>query len=229
MRIRIAIAAALSLGLFPTQRDIAADVGGGQTNVVLDTALLSSAASLNLSSVSPDVISPGSLAGSVAFGINSRTAATLPTTFAYNPATFPAGGSFSGTIEHQGSVFFNANAVEVGDFTIGFDGARAGTLGGAASGFYVASTTGIAAILFDLGVTSADPQPATLDVGANLLVSPEFGSFLLANGLSSTNLQGADVGDALVEATVVPEPAAALLALFAIGAGAVGRRRGSVK
>ena len=229
MKIRLAVTAALSVGLLLTSPAIAADVGGGQTNVVLDTALLSSAANLNLSGVSPDVISPGSLVGSVAFGINPRNAATLPTTFAYDPATFPAGGSFSGTIEHQGSVFFNANAVEVGDFTIGFDGARAGTLGGVASGFYVASTTGIAAILFDLGVTSADPQPGSLDVGANLLVSPEFGSFLLANGLSSTNLQGADVGDALVEATVIPEPTTALLALLATGGWVVVRRRHSVQ
>ena len=225
MRIRFAIASAFLVCLASPERARAVDVVGGQTNVVLDAGLLASAAGLNLSSVSPDVISPGSLPGSVAFGINARDAAARPTTFSYNPATFPAGGSFAGAIEHQGSVFFNADTVEVGDFQIGFDGTRAGTLGGAASGFYVASTTGIAAILFDLGVTSADAQQSSLSVGANLLVSPEFGSFLLTNGLASTNLQGADVGDALVAAAAVPEPSAVILALLATGALATVRRR----
>lgn len=203
----------------------AVEVAGGQTSVALDTALLASAASLNLSSVSADVIAPGSLPGSVAFPINSRTAATLPTTFSYNPATFPALGSFAGAIEHQGSVFFNANAVEVGDFTIGFNAARAGTLGGQASGFYVESTTGIAAILFDLKVNGANPQPTSLVVDADLLVSPEFGSFLLSGGLSTANLQGADVGDARVSATAVPEPASAALLGVGIAAWALHRRR----
>lgn len=81
------------------------------------------AASLILSSDSPDVIAPGDLGSdSVAFGIHPRDAATLPTTF-----LFPAGSlaPFSGTIEHSGSVFFNGDSVQVGDFTIGFDAALA--------------------------------------------------------------------------------------------------------
>jgi hypothetical protein len=188
------------------------DVIGGQTNVALDTATLSSAASLDLSSVSGDVIAPGTIPDSVAFGINARDAASLPTTFSYDPSDFL--GTFSGTIEHTGSVFFNTDTVEVGNFTIAFDAARADAT---RSGFYVESTTGIAAILFDVAPPSSLNATATnLDIGADLLVSPEFATFLTDQGLASADLTGADVGDALVEA-VAPEPTSAMLALLAAG------------
>ena len=198
------------------------NVVGGQTNVLLDTATLASAASLNLSGVSAGVIVPGTLPGSVAFPINSRSASSLPTTFSYDPSNFL--GTFSGTIEHTGSVFFNTGTVEVGNFTIGFDAARAGTLSGRASGFFVRSTTGIAATLFDVAAPSSlSPTSSSLTIGADLLVSPEFGSFLFSNGLSASNLAGADVGDALVQA-VVPAPGAAG-ALAAAGLLLARRRR----
>lgn len=199
------------------------DITGGQTNVLLDTATLSAAASLDLSGVSGPVIAPGNLgAGSVAFPINARDAASLPTTFSYDPNDFL--GSFSGTIEHSGSVLFNNDTVEVGNFTIGFDGARAGTLGGNASGFYVESTIGIAAVLFDIANPSQlDASQSGLVIGADLLVSPEFGAFLFDNQLSASNLQGADVGDALVEA--VPSPASG--AALAVGGLFAMRRRRS--
>ncbi len=193
------------------------DVVGGQTSVLLDTAALSAAASLNLSSVSSDVIAPGELgASSVAFGINSRSASSLPTTFSYAAGL----GSFSGTIEHTGSVFFNSDTVEVGNFTIGFDGDR---IGGDRSGFFVQSTTGIAAILFDVATPSfLSATDSGLVIEADLLVSAEFGQFLLDNQLSSTNLAGVDVGDARVNA--VPTPGA-LAALAAVGLTASSRRR----
>lgn len=198
-------------------------IGGGQTSVLLDTATLSSAASLTLSGVSAGVISPGSLPGSVAFPVNSRTATApaLPTTFQYDSTNFL--GTFSGSIEHTGSVFFNANAVEVGNFTIGYDAGRAGSLSGAASGFYVASTKGIPAILFDVeNPTTLTPAESGLTVAADLLVSPEFAGFLQANNLATVNLAGADVGDALVQA-VVPEPNS--LVLGVLGAMGLLRRR----
>ncbi|MEM6333920.1 MAG: PEP-CTERM sorting domain-containing protein [Planctomycetota bacterium] len=195
-------------------------LAGGQTSVLLDTDALSSAASLNLSSVSSEVIAPGSLGGgSVAFAINSPDAATLPTTFEYDPADFLS--TFSGTIEHEGSVLFNGDTVEVGDFTIGFDAGRAS---GSASGFFVESTTGIAAILFDIETpTTLSATPAGLTIEADLLVSPEFAGFLLDNALASTNLTGVDVGDALVEG-VVPEPATLALGLVAVAAASLRRR-----
>ncbi|MEO1008947.1 MAG: hypothetical protein AAFX79_10285 [Planctomycetota bacterium] len=192
-------------------------VVGGQTSVLLDTGTLSAAASLDLSGVSSDVIAPGALgADSVAFGINPRDAATLPTTFLYDTDL----ADFSGTIEHTGSVFFNMDTVEVGNFTIGFD---AGRVGGDRSGFFVESTTGIAAILFDVGTPSDLVADDTgLQIGADLLVSNEFATFLVDQGLAASDLTGADVGDALVEG-VIPAPAS--LALLGMGGLLAARRR----
>ncbi len=193
MRFSIVLTLALAIpGLAFAQ----ADVQSGFTSVALDTATLSAAAGLDLSSVSPG-IGAGTLPDSVAFPINARDAASLPTTFTYTPNDFPT-GPFSGTIEHTGSVFFNADAVEVGNFTIGFDAARAV---GAASGFYVESTTGVAAILFDTAVVAlGEASDAKLDLTVDLLVSPEFATFL-----GNTALTGADVGDARILAAI-PEP-----------------------
>ena len=198
MKIRSMVGIVAGIGLSASAMANDVDITGGKTSVVLDTATLSAAASLDLSSVSSDVISPGNLPGSVAFPINARDAASLPTTFSYTAGDFL--NSFSGTIEHTGSVFFNSDTVEVGNFTIGFDAARAGTLGGQASGFFVESTTGIAAILFDIAAPSALQAGASgATIEADLLVSPEFGGFLFDNGLSASNLEGADVGDAQVK------------------------------
>lgn len=213
---------ALALG---SQASAQSFVTGGQTNVALNFDALSSAAGLTFSSVSGDVIAPGSIADSVAFSVNPRDAASLPTTFSYDAATFPAAGSFAGTIEHTGSVFFNADTVEVGNFTIAFDAARAGTLGGNASGFYVASTVGVVAPLFDIQVTGASPELTSLTVDGDLLVSPELGGFLLTNQLATSNLAGVAVGAARVEAVAIPEPSTlAIVGLAACGLIAYRRR-----
>lgn len=200
------------------------DLQSGQTNVTLDFPTLDSAASLTFSSVSGDVIVPGTTIGSVAFPINSRTAASLPTTFSYDPSDFL--GTFSGNIEHKGSVLFNADTVEVGDFRISYDVMRVGTLSGAGTGFYVESTTGIAAILFDVvDIGTLNTTTDNLVIGASLAVSPEFGGFLLTNNLSTSNLQGAVVGSALVSG-VVPEPGTGVMILTAVlGLGLLNRRR----
>ncbi len=213
--------AALTLTTGVATADVV-DVVGGQTSVLLDTAMLESAANLTLNGVSDDVITPGNLGDdSVAFGINARDG-DLPTTFSYDPADFL--GTFSGTIEHTGTILFelpDESKIELGNFTIGFDAAR---VGDAASGFFVASTFGdVQAILFDVeNPSDLQPGEEQLVIEGNLLVSPEFATFLLDQGLASSDLTGADVGDALVEANV-PAPAAA--ALLAIGAAATTRRR----
>ena len=193
------------------------DVIGGQTSVLLDTATLSSAASLDLSGVSADVIAPGNLGSdSVAFPINARDAGTLPTTFGYDSGL----SAFSGAIEHAGSVLFNSDSVEVGNFTIGFDAAR---VGGDRSGFFVESTAGIAAILFDVASPNSVVADSTgLTIDSDLLVSSEFNTFLNDQGLASADLSGADVGDALVEANV---PAPGALGLLGLGGMAATRRR----
>lgn len=196
-------------------------VEAGQTNVALDTATLSSVG-LDLSSISMDVIAPGALPDSVAFGINARDAMApaLATTFEYDPTDFL--GSFSGTIEHTGSVFFNLDALEVGNFTIGFDAARIdGTTD--ASGFFVTSQTGLTAPLFDVASTGlvVDATDTTLEIAGDLLVSEE-----LAGVLMDAGLEGVDVGDFLVQA--VPEPAASTAGAIALATLALvraGRRR----
>jgi hypothetical protein len=199
---------------------IPADVVGGQTSVLLDAELLESAAGLTISGVSSDVIVPGNLGtDSVAFDINSRsaTAPLLPTTFSYDSDDFLT--TFSGTIEHLGSVFFNTDTVEVGNFTIGFDAGRTPTN----SGFFVESTVGVAAILFDVAPTLLDPTATSLTIAGDLLVSAEFAGFL-----GDTALTGADVGDFRVEANAqangqVPVPAT--LALFTLGLVGIGYRQ----
>ena len=220
--IRQCVGGALCLAVVSSAANAAiVDVVGGQTSVLLDTGLLSSAASLDLSGVSDDVMDGNLGEGSVAFGINPRDAMdpALPTTFSYDSETL---APFSGTIEHTGSVFFNDDAIEVGNFTIGYDEGRIDGVEGA-SGFFVRSNVGIAAILFDLADLDPTFSETDLMIGANLLVSPEFGGFLLDNMLSETNLQGADVGDAMVKAMSVPAPGA--LALFFAAAGLRRRRR----
>lgn len=188
-------------------------VTGGQTSVLLDTNTLSAAASLDLSSVSAGVIAPGDLgANSVAFGINSTTAPIFPTTFAYDAGL----SSFSGSNEHTGSVFFNGDTVGVRNFSIAYD---AGRVGDSRSGFYVESTIGITEIRFDIeNPSSVIAEISMLSIQANLLVSNEFATFLSDNGLASTDLAGADVGDALVNATPTPGSASILGAFGIIAA-----------
>ena len=217
MKVSLLVSAIVIFGLVSHAQAALVEIGGGQTSVALDTELLADAASLELSGVSADVIVPGNLPDSVAFGINPRDAElpSLATTFQFDDTDFL--NTFSGAVEHTGSVFFNADSIEVGNFTIAFDAARAGTLEGNASGFYVESTVGIAAILFDVeNPARLEPSPEGLVVEANLLVSPEFGLFLFDNGLSAANLEGADVGDALVQAAV-PEPSTLIALLIAVG------------
>lgn len=185
---------------------------GGQTSVLLDLELLAAAANLNLTGISEGVIVPGNLGeGSVAFVITPPTSASFPTTFNYNTNDFF--GTVSGSINHRGTITFN-DAITVGNFEI--------ALGG--TGFVVIDTFGGLGTLFDLGVTSAFPGELTFDATADLLVSASFAQALLDLGLASTNLTGADVGDAWIQGfnQVIPAPGAvAILAM----AGLVGTRR----
>lgn len=187
---------------------------GGQTNVALDTEILSSVG-LDLSGVAGPVIVPGNLgAASVAFPI------TAATTFDYTAGSL---APFSGTIEHSGSVLFNDGGLEVGNFTIGFD---AGRQSATTSGFFVADNITFPGVaLFDIGPPSTlDATDMMLTVGADLLVSPE-----LAGVLEDTALIGVDVGDALVEGTAgsvaVSEPGTLALMLSGLALAGFARRR----
>ena len=190
-----------SLG-FITQAHAVA-VTGGQTSVLLDLDTLASVG-LELSGVGGGTILPGNLGdSSVAFAINARDASSpsLPTTFQYTVDTI---APFSGTIEHTGTVLFNSDSLEIGNFTIGFDPERVGEM---ASGFFIADNVTFPGVaLFDTMISGAvTATESQLIVPTDLLVSPE-----LADVLGNLELTGADVGDALVEATArataVPEP-----------------------
>ena len=214
-RIVLSVAVVLIMGTIAQESIAQRLVSGGQTSVLLDTDTLSSVG-LNLTSVSSDVL-PGELGdGSVAFAINPRNGG-LPTSFTYTAGSL---APFSGTIEHTGSIFFNEpdDTIEVGNFTIGFDESR---VGDSRSGFFVASTVGLAATLFDIeNPSSLDAGANNLLITANLLVSAE-----LAAILGDTNLTGADVGDAFVNATAIPEPSSGLLLTGMIGGLLLRRRR----
>ncbi|QZZ22304.1 PEP-CTERM sorting domain-containing protein [Leptothermofonsia sichuanensis E412] len=181
----------------------------GVTSVFLDLPTLETVG-LSLTGAS-DTVDPVSSDFLVGFPI------TPATTFTFS---FDSGSGFapvSGTIEHSGSVTFN-NALTLGNFSIGFDPARAV---GDASGFFVRDTITLGAILFDLAtpssLTFADDN---LAVQGNLLVSPE-----LAGVLGNSGLAGATIGVASVNGEAVPEPATIMGVLAAGGFLAASRRR----
>ena len=181
-------------GVYVTESSRAGDdftVRRGVTSVSLDTGLLAAAASLELTGADGTARARGG------FDVGFRITGGGFTYSAENGIT-PLGGQ----IEHSGSVTFN-DGVTVGDFTIGFDAARAT---GDASGFFVEDTIGGLGILFDVSAPErVTAGPRLRIAGSDLLVSPEFAGFLSDNGLASTDLTGADVGDAQVNARSVSE------------------------
>ena len=191
------------------------EIVGGQTNVLLDTELIAKATGLVLEGTSEGVITPGNLGkGSVAFGITSPDSADLPTTFTYDSSDFF--GSFSGTIEHRGAIFFGGAAdVTLGNFTIAYD---------AIAGFQVIDNLDLGVALFDVAISDASPLVDTFEVAGDLLISNEFAVLLIELGLTQNDLSGADVGDTLVQGLnqVVPAPGA--IGAFLV-AGIAGRRR----
>lgn len=191
------------------------DVVGGQTNVLLDFDLIAAATGLELAGVSEGVIVPGNLgAGSVAFGITSPDSASLPTTFSYDTSDFF--GTFSGTIEHRGAVFFGGAAdVAVGNFTIAYD---------ATAGFQVIDNLDLGVSLFDVDIATADPLFDTFDVTGDLLISMDFADLLIDLGLTGDDLTGVDVGDAWVQGLNQAVPAPGAMAAFLV-AGIASRRR----
>ena len=185
---------------------------GGQTNVTLDFELLSAAAGLDLSGITPGTLITED-PGTVGFAITSPNAFDGPSSFSYDSDDF--GGTFSGGIQHRGGVYFNDDAILVGNFGIGFD-----------DGWFVDSNLGLEGRLFDVGILTADPTAQTFDVFGNLLVSEFFAGVLLDLGLAASDLTGANVGTASIEgfmSNAVPAPGA--LALLGLGGLSTRRRR----
>lgn len=172
-------------------------VQDGTTSVALDSDILASAAGLTLNTVENTVESIPAEFG-VGFDISEESTFIFSENDGLTPIT--------GEIEHTGTVTFTtaAGEITVGDFAIGFDPARQTE---EASGFFVENTVeGVlpdGAILFDLGnLESLEVTETGLSVGsANLLVASEFASVLIDTGLAESDLTGADVGDATINAT----------------------------
>lgn len=206
--------AALAAGVVVASSASADMVGivGGQTNVTLDFELLSSAAGLDLSGITPGTLITQD-ASTVGFVITPPNAFDGPSTFNYDSGDFA--GTFGGGIQHRGGVYFNDNAILVGNFGIGFD-----------DGWFVNSTVGLEGQLFDVDILTADPTAQSFEVFGNLLVSEFFAGVLLDLGLASSDLTGANVGTASIEgfmSNAVPAPGA--LALLGLGGLSARRRR----
>jgi hypothetical protein len=169
-------------------------VDSGVTSVALDTNTLSSAAGLTLASTE-NTVPPVSDEFAVGFPISEESNFTFSSADGVIPIL--------GAIEHGGTVTFDSEIgpVTVGNFEIGFDESR---VTDNASGFFVRDTAGPGAVLFDVGTPgtfAVEGENLTLS-DADLLVSSEFSDFLQNQGLASTNLSGADVGDVETNAIV---------------------------
>ncbi len=172
-------------------------VNSGVTSVALDTELLKSAAGLTLDSTN-NTVAPASDKYAVGFSIKHDSNLTYNRQNGFTPV--------GGTIEHSGTVTFKTDSlgpVTVGDFSVGYDGDRKSDK---ASGFYVKDIAGTGAILFDVGnPDSLTANRRQLNVGrADLLVSPEFDTFLNQKGLAKSSITGADVGDVQIDAMSRP-------------------------
>jgi hypothetical protein len=116
-----------------------------------------------------------------------------------------------GIIEHTGTIQFEGG-ISIGNFEVAFDSSRVGV---ANSGFFITDRADLAGeILFDIGSSAADTIDATeFTIGdSDLLVAPEFASFLGSGGFAGTDVGDFRV-DALVQLKTVPEPSTALLTL----------------
>ena len=185
---------------------------GGQTNVTLDFALLSSAAGLDLSGITPGTLITED-PSTVGFVITPPNAFDGPSTFGYDTGDF--GGSFGGGIQHRGGVYFNENAILVGNFGIGFD-----------DGWFVNSNVGLQGQLFDVDITSAAPTADSFLAEGDLKVSEFFAGVLLELGLAGSDLTGAKVGSASIQGFMSNSvPAPGVLAMLGIGGLAARRRR----
>jgi MYXO-CTERM domain-containing protein len=191
-------------------------VVGGQTSVDLDFDLIASATGLEYAGVSDGVIVPGNLGkGSVAFAITSPFSANLPTSFSYDPDDFF--GTFSGSIEHRGSVMFDGAAdVTVGNFSVAYD---------AVAGFQVIDNLDLGVAMFNVANIKAEALVDTLDVRGNLEIANEFAMLLIELGLTEDDLTGVDVGEALVQGINQAVPGPGVLAAFAVAGIAARRRR----
>ncbi len=176
---------------------------GGKTSVQLGGSTAEdanlAAAGITVVGIGNGTLTTGDLPGGVAFAVDTNS------TFLFSESSvLPVAGS----IEHFGTVTINQTGLQnlgdvtLGDFSISFDATRENMTTGA-SGFFVADTFSSLGPVFDLGnLTGIVATTTNFSVAADLLVSPELSTALAGDA----SLAGADVGNALVAASV-PEPA----------------------
>ncbi len=224
-RVMLTAVAGLSILAVASPSDVGAKpvvATGGQTSVLLADDF-AERTGLALSGRSSEVTS-GALPGSVAFPINGRDDPERPTTLAYD--TDAPAASVTGSFEHTGSLRFNDDSIEVGNFSIAVTSTVFDT------GALVSDTINPLGGLF-WAVAEADETTATdtfAQIRGDLLVTRAFADFLDDAGLvdSADALAGADVGDFQIDATVVPLPGAVVLlgtAVAALGAARARHRR----
>ena len=167
----------------------------GTTSVFLDVELIESVTELTLSSLN-GTADPAAGDFQVGFDITESSDFVFNEDNGFTP--------IFGTIQHTGTVGFNADSIIVGDFDIIFDADRAT---GGNSGFAVVNTVDNILdnlVLFDIAA------PGGLNIGvdnldildADLRISPEFGTGLVDLGLADANLAGATVGNAQVNVDI---------------------------
>lgn len=232
------LGAAASLAVMPAaQAATLYQIASGTTSLSVDAAALDLLSGLGLTfSESFETVSP---AEGFAFGFGilptSEDSSVVGTDFTFTfDETTQAFAPVDGLIEHTGGFGFEVDSydpvtnpdglalfspLEIGDFSIGFDG-----------GFFITDniTTGIP--LFDL-VVNATPSLSDRDLqvsDVDVLVSAEFNDVLEnASGNYELNLTGARIGSAQIDAKAykVPEPGTVLALVSVAGAVLAVRRR----
>lgn len=174
---------------------------------------------------SPDVTTTsGKTFFTATFPVNSRTNPTRPTSATFDTAN-PA-GTYAGSVEISGFLTFlfgNGQTLELGDFSLAFDAARAGTLNGQASGYFLRNGRGSAgpAVAFDVqNPPSILGDTTSFTFSGGLLASPELAQFMAP--FAQPNYAGTNLGSITVSAaaqptgTVIPLPPAVYPAAFVL-------------
>lgn len=181
---------------------------------------------LNFVEVSPEVTwTASTTVNIVTFPANSRTAADRPTSATYD--TDDPLATFAGSVEFRGYLTLITGPglrLELGDFSLLRDPARAGSLGGLASGWLLRNNRpGFTAAAFDLQTPGSVVGSSTaFSFSAGLLVSPELAATLqgttqeLPAGFAAGNFQLAATAQPAAGPNPIPLPPALYVGLLTL-------------
>jgi hypothetical protein len=152
----------------------------------------------------------GMVEGSLSDPTGARFGAGFPVTGG-STATFDTAdplATFVGAIVSSGYLFYfkgydgvnGQGTFELGEFSLEFDAARIGTLGGLASGFFLRNgRVDGPTVAFDIGNPNVAATTTSFTFSGDLLGSPEFAQFLQPH--ATPDFVGWTAGQILVEAT----------------------------